>query len=237
MNNKKLITIDSSKITKGKSWDNAWPAVSYMSPATESVPYGGVNMCANYGFCAEVCVGNKSGRMVMPKNKAARVNRTLRYLNDRENFLLDYAREIDAHVRRCKRKGYAPAFRPNGATDRRDLGLWVVNYCKKHHPEARVYDYTKLPPKKIDGYHLVYSYSERPEALPTALKYLADGGTVAVCFSVKRHGALPETWNGYPVIDGDKSDARFLDNPGVVVGLRIKGSFKKAANNPFVVLT
>jgi hypothetical protein len=34
---------------------------------------------------------------------------------------------------------------------------------------------------------------------------------------------LPSTWLGFPVIDGDRHDARFLDPAGVIVGLRAKG--------------
>ena len=38
---------------------------------------------------------------------------------------------------------------------------------------------------------------------------------------------LAETWNGYPVIDGDRHDARFLDPQGCVIGLRAKGTARK----------
>jgi hypothetical protein len=38
---------------------------------------------------------------------------------------------------------------------------------------------------------------------------------------------LPETWKGFKVIDGDKTDERFLDEKGVVVGLKAKGDAKK----------
>ena len=42
----------------------------------------------------------------------------------------------------------------------------------------------------------------------------------------KYKGDLPATWYGYRVIDGDKHDYRFLDERGVVVGLRAKGEAK-----------
>lgn len=38
---------------------------------------------------------------------------------------------------------------------------------------------------------------------------------------------LPETWRGFKVIDGDESDLRFLDEKGVIVGLRAKGKARK----------
>jgi len=39
-------------------------------------------------------------------------------------------------------------------------------------------------------------------------------------------GDLPKSFNGYEVIDGDASDARWADPFGVVVGLRAKGNIK-----------
>ena len=62
-----------------------------------------------------------------------------------------------------------------------------------------------------------------------------NGINVAVVFTTSRSEALPETWNRFPVIDGDLHDCRFLDPTGVVVGLRAKG-VAKGAQSPFVVL-
>lgn len=233
----KLLTYGSAKIDKTRASSSAWEAVLYMSPATESVPYGGANLCANAGWCANICLGNHSGRMAMPGAMRARLNRTLMYLRERDAFYAQLGKEIDAHVRRARRKGLRPAIRPNGSQDLRGLGAWVARYCaSKYGNEVAVYDYTKIAPSQVDGYHLTYSHSERPESLRVALDWLARGGSVAVVFAVRKGHPLPESWNGYPVIDGDQSDARFTDAPGSVVGLRVKGSFKKAIGNPFVVL-
>jgi hypothetical protein len=38
---------------------------------------------------------------------------------------------------------------------------------------------------------------------------------------------VPDTWQGFPVINGDESDLRFLDPSGVIVGLKAKGDAKK----------
>jgi hypothetical protein len=45
---------------------------------------------------------------------------------------------------------------------------------------------------------------------------------------------VPDTWQGFPVINGDESDLRFLDPAGVVVGLKAKGDAKKDASG-FVI--
>ena len=63
-------------------------------------------------------------------------------------------------------------------------------------------------------------------------KYAADwldkGGNVAVIFDTVKGQELPPYFWGHDVIDGDKSDFRFLDAANVVVGLRSKGKAKKA---------
>jgi hypothetical protein len=38
---------------------------------------------------------------------------------------------------------------------------------------------------------------------------------------------VPQSHWGKPVIDGDKHDARFLDQAGTIVGLKAKGQAKK----------
>jgi hypothetical protein len=63
------------------------------------------------------------------------------------------------------------------------------------------------------------------------LAVLAAGGNVAVVF---RSPPLPATWNGYPVVDGDQTDLRFLDGTNVVVGLKAKGTAKNDSTG-FVV--
>jgi hypothetical protein len=67
--------------------------------------------------------------------------------------------------------------------------------------------------------HYTYSLDVGSARETHALDYLRAGGNVAVVF----RGGLPETWNGYPVIDGDVTDVRYLDPRGVVVGLKAKG--------------
>ena len=78
------------------------------------------------------------------------------------------------------------------------------------------------------NYHLTFSRSESNENL--AKMILEIGGNVACVF----RNELPKTWQGKKVIDGDKSDLRFLDDSNVVVGLAQKGMAKKDATG-FVI--
>jgi hypothetical protein len=59
---------------------------------------------------------------------------------------------------------------------------------------------------------------------------LAGGMNVAVVFDT-----LPAKWAGVKVIDGTETDLRFLDEPGVVVGLVAKGKAKKD-NSGFTII-
>ena len=98
------------------------------------------------------------------------------------------------------------------------------------------YDYTKHPKpwlRTLPNYHLTFSHSGHN--FEDCLEALQHGINVAVVFTTRRGEALPETWNGFPVIDGDLHDCRFLDPTGVVVGLRAKG-MAKGSQSPFVVL-
>ena len=61
-----------------------------------------------------------------------------------------------------------------------------------------------------------------------ASAWLDNGGNIAVVFDTKKGEDLPPSFWGFDVIDGDKSDLRFLDADNVVVGLRSKGKAKKA---------
>ena len=85
----------------------------------------------------------------------------------------------------------------------------------------------------MPNYHLTFSHSGRN--LEDCLEALVHGINVAVVFTTRRSDALPETWNGFAVIDGDSHDCRFLDPTGVLVGLRAKG-MAKVSQSPFAVI-
>jgi hypothetical protein len=89
-----------------------------------------------------------------------------------------------------------------------------------------------LDGKMPENYRLTFSRSEKNEDIADC--FIKRGGNVAVVFSTKKKDALPETYLGAPVIDGDTHDLRFLDPRGVVVGLRAKGK-AKTSRSDFVV--
>jgi len=169
--------------------------------------------------CRAGCVA-KAGKGELDSVKAGRKLRTDFLLAHPSAFVTIAVHEIVAAVRRYG--AHRVALRLNAFSDQRweELIAWLF----KMFPDVHFYDYTKdwsrteLPA----NYHLTYSVSEVTTDAAT-VAVLESGRNVAVVFATKRHRPLPETYLGFRVIDGDKSDARHLDPRGVVVGLRAKG--------------
>ena len=95
-------------------------------------------------------------------------------------------------------------------------------------PNLQFYDYTKnhlrfniqLP----SNYSLVFSRSETNHE--KSIEILKKGFNVAMVFDVP-----PTEFESFQVVDGDETDLRFLDNQGVIVGLKYKKLTGKGANN------
>lgn len=143
---------------------------------------------------------------------------------------------------KAKRDGYEFSARLNGTSDIDWSKIEVEGKTiLKHFPSVQFYDYTKDGHRfgRIPAnYQLTYSYTGNN--LATTLDLLTLGFNVAVVFDTKKGKALPATFNGYPVIDGDLTDYRPNDGDGVVVGLRFKKIANKVAqafvlNSQFVV--
>ncbi|MAT73431.1 MAG: hypothetical protein CMJ58_28440 [Planctomycetaceae bacterium] len=116
-----------------------------------------------------------------------------------------------------------PAVRLNGSSDLPWERLHLELF--EQFPDVQFFDYTKLSHRVYRfmlhelpaNYHLTFSVDAHMQK--EASDILRRGGTVAAVF----WPSLPNTWWGFPVIDGDLHDARFLDPSGVIVGLRAKG--------------
>jgi hypothetical protein len=103
------------------------------------------------------------------------------------------------------------------------IAPWLFN----HFSDVTFYDYSKWSDRETPAnYDITFSVSDRtPDA--KAIEMAAGGRRVAVVFSTRRTQPLPDSWNGVPVVDGDKTDARFTDPAGVIVGLRAKGRMRR----------
>ena len=220
----KLLTIGNTKTVKGEAL-GYMTFIMHLAPSTLS----GYNTCpmASKG-CASACL-NTAGRGRFTATQEARIRKTRWFFEDRETFMGQLVKDIQAAIRKADREGMTPVFRLNGTSDIRWERVDVGGFrnIMEMFPTVQFYDYTKLP-NRVDiprNYHLTFSRSESNEHLIPA------GMNVAAVFDV-----LPETWNGFTVIDGTETDLRFLDGEGVVVGLLAKGNAKKDTSG-FTILS
>lgn len=216
----KLLT-ESAKTIKSTGM-GVMTGAQYLAPADAS----GRNVCPfASAACRSACLGIKSGNMIMSHVRRAQIARTHMRLDTPDTWRAQIEREIAALVRRAERKGMRAAVRLDGTSDLGDAERLATVF-----PDVQFYDYTKVPARMrryMEGrtppnWHLTFSYSG--ENLDECLRVLTEGGNVAVVFATGRGDALPKTWHGFRVIDGDEHDARFLDPSGVVVGLRLKAT-------------
>lgn len=215
-----LLTVGNPKTMKGTGKGYA-TAILHLAPAWQS----GYNTCpAHSKECAAACL-NTSGRGAMANVQAARLRRTKLFFEDRPLFMQHLHLDIVRFSLNAERLGFVPVFRLNGTSDIR----WERHGVPQKYPALQFYDYFKVPNRKgvPPNYHLTFSFSGNN--LEACRQALANGMSVAVPF-MKR----PETWLGYPVVDGDDDDTRFLDAKGVVIALKPKGKLRKDLTSAFL---
>lgn len=173
--------------------------------------------------CIHSCLGHTSGRMSFSTHSAVRDARTALYAERPMVFMKRLRAELTLLEVDAAQLGLRPAVRLNGTSDliweHFDPDLFT------DFPSIQFFDYTKIAYRmqrflKGDfpsNYHLTFSVDSCSSG--QAKHVITSGGTVAVVF----WPFLPRNWWGFPVIDGDRHDARFLDPKGVIVGLRAKG--------------
>jgi hypothetical protein len=226
---KSLLTYDNAKTVKGET--KGWlTAILYMAPALSFMQASGQkhkSLCpkASEG-CKAACLFT-AGRGKFDQTKTARLRRADMFLNHKEHFLALLTAELHMAKAKALVNGQKLAVRLNGTSDivwerlALDNGKTVFDTF----PETQFYDYTKIPErfgKTPANYHLTYSVDETGKSKETALKLLKKGYNVAAVFA-----SLPETWNGFPVLNGDENDLTFTRPPATVQGLTAKGEAKK----------
>lgn len=216
---KDLLSFNNAKTIKGEK-KGYKTFILYMSPFTQNSK--GVNLCpmASEG-CANACLFESGFGGMYTSVKQGRIAKTEFYLSDRIGFLDKLVSEITKLEKKFADNDLTLAIRLNGTSD--------ISYEKQKtsngktifdtFPNVQFYDYTKNYTrfaKELPGnYHLTFSRSETNHEI--AMDILSKGHNVAMVFTT-----LPDTYNGYKVINGDDSDLRFLDEKNVIVGLKYK---------------
>jgi hypothetical protein len=209
----------SSKIAKGLKYDEM-TYILYLAPAKMS----GYEVCPmRSAECTAACL-NESGhnRIDIHDNtiNKARIAKTKLFFEQRDFFMRWLQDEIAAAQAKAAAAGMKFSVRLNGTSD---LSPEQFNLNGKNilemFPDVQFYDYTKVNKriqltKKYSNYDITYSYSGTNTV--ECMNALLQDVRVAVVFE-----ELPTTFWGYPVIDGDAYDMRYLDDT-VIVGLKYK---------------
>jgi hypothetical protein len=256
-----IFSTDSAKAAKASKYGYL-NAIHYMAPADSG---GAGNLCPKASAeCIALCLGVYSGQaaMVADLEQGTNVTRESRkrkaqlFMRERGAYLNEIARKIIKVINDAKALGVKPCIRLNGSTDlaferirfdldARSIGalekaglLGGLTYLSKVtllelFADVQFVDYTKIAsrlgkaPSNLD---LTLSYSARNSA--ECVKALLAGHNVAMVF----HGGLPDSFAGFPVIDGDLHDLRHLDRKGgFIVGLSPKGNKAKRDQSGFCV--
>lgn len=203
----------------------------HLAPARLS----GFNVCAQASLgCTAACLHTAGNPAYMAGKTQARINRTLAYFKARAAFMAVFAFEVLALSQKALAFNMDSAARPNATSDIpfELIGLEIDGIQHANifdaFPHVSFYDYTKITKRALRhangllpaNYHLTFSRTESNHA--DCLRVLESGGSVAMVF---RKG-LPESYAGFPVIDGDVTDYRPADPRGCIVGLKAKGKAK-----------
>lgn len=221
---KTLLGYDNAKTVKGEK-KGYITAILYMMPTLKLCP-----MSKRAG-CFDGCLVTAGLAGVYARIRNARQGRTDFFENDREHFMRMLVLELNAFIKKSNKGDLIPVVRLNGTSD--------INWTNELldgktifelFPDIQFYDYTKRKDimqsaVSVPNWDITASYSEASKhyAINTTENAKHFKVNMAVVFS----GKMPKVFKGMPVVNGDESDLRFLDDRMVVVGLKAKGKARK----------
>ena len=228
----------SSKIAKGLKYNEA-TYILYLAPANQS----GYEVCPmRTEECTMACLTESGHNRIDVKKNAinkARIAKTKLFFEQRDFFMGWLVTEIEKAKYQSESNGMRFSVRINGTSDI-DLTTFKLNgkNILQLFDDVMFYDYTKVAKRfrmleKYPNYDLTYSYSGHNTIQCLDLLDKKQG-RIAMVFEGK---VLPVSFMGYKVIDGDAYDMRYLDEQGVIVGLKFKKVRNKidTANNKFII--
>jgi len=218
MTNALLTSMESSPKLAKYTGDGYLGAILYLASGVYKR-----ELCPNAGDCLNSCLITNAGRGAFDvKVSSARKRKSDWLLRDRAEFVKQLSSEISKLERKAAKLGKKLAIRLNGGSDLD----WSDVYAA--HPGVQFWEYTKRPElavklNQLPNVHVTYSYNERTTNRILGI-IIGASINVAVVFGIRKGQNLPATNGNMPVIDGDLHDFRFLDQKGVIVGLRLKSN-------------
>lgn len=206
-------------------------AICYLLPDDDICPH------AKLAGCMGPCL-NTAGRGAMTTVQQARARKTQFFREHRQAFMLSMCADVWSLVQKARRIKMDPLVRPNGTSDIPWENIVIECYGMtmfQLFPDVQFYDYTKHPSRKLDGkapgnYDLTYSFSALTPK-PISIKGLTNPANRRTAVVFHRREDIPETFRGWPVIDGDDTDVRHIEPSNVVVALYAKGKAKHEENS------
>ena len=209
--------------------------VGYKSAGLSLSPHksaGVGNVCTDASpGCIAGCLDGQGLASVFETIAYARRAKTVLWYRERQWFLDRLQLDCERLERVAKRDKMPACVRLNMFSDI----AWENHGIIRDFPNVQFYDYTKhlhRAGQRLPNYWVTFSRSEANDN--AARHVLRSGDNVAIVFHEpgKHTGnrshlqRLPQTWHGFPVVDGDTNDLRF-DDPrgrtrGRVIGLRLK---------------
>ena len=228
-------------------------------PRVFSYRDGKVNLCPSSSKgCRTTCIFYSGRAQIFPHINRKRDERTRLFVRDLDYSLREIIRDLNILEEEARKKKLLPICRFGGTSDiglqylyfwpdlqerngRITLPEWKVKYPSiakrkgvrnifQMFPNIQFYEYTKRV-DLVDNIHnppnLHYTFSRSESNEYWCKKFLEEQRcNVAVVF----RKSIPKTFWGFPTVNGDRNDLRFLDpNPKVrpvIVGLKAKGSAK-----------
>jgi len=179
-------------------------------------------------------LGAVAGRARFNTIREARIKKSRFLFEKPYDFFRNLYSELDRVCERSNAEGICPALRCNVLSDLpwHTLCPWIENYLIKR------YDYTKCLPYLSNHPLIHYTFSYSGTNADNCKKAFDLGVNVAVVCTKEvkeeclRTGYVYAFGEVRPCLDGDVSEARWLDPEGHVVLLRGKG---KIPSSPFLV--
>jgi hypothetical protein len=218
----KLLSVNADTKTIKSNKAGFLTGILYLAPYDLS----GVNLCpfAKVAECHVACL-NTAGRGNFSNVKSARLRKAKLFNENRGEFMAQLIDDINKLKRQAKRQNLQAVVRLNGTSDIEweKIMLGEFNIFGLF-PDLQFYDYTKNPNRKNlpDNYDLTFSYSGVESFIKFNRKAFENNMRIATVFKI-----IPAEFMGREVINGENTDARFIEDKNVIVGLIAKGKARQ----------